>query len=524
MHSQVDAGRCPNRATLSTYVSGSLAEDRAVRVQAHLETCQSCQQRADQLAGNADSLINALRRSSGASQPDKTQLDELISAAAELETQAAVAGKTTPPRDGTVKLQRFVACLKKSGLFDADEVDRLVAQIDPPDTKSFCRELVQRHRLTPFQAKALRQGRYRGLILGNYVVLEKLGEGGMGRVFKARHRRMGRTVCIKVLNSDGRKSPLQVERFRREAQTVAALKHPGIVVAHDADEADGIPYLVMEYIEGKDLAHRVADDGPLPVYEACRILLQAAEALDYAHRQGVVHRDIKPHNLLVTPGGKLKILDMGLARFDSYLNDNPDASTHFAMTAAGVVMGTVDYMSPEQALNSRHADNRSDIYSLGCTFYYLLTGRPVFEGETVIERLIAHRERNAPALEEAAGQLPRGVSAVFQLMTAKDPQQRYQTMADVADDFRTLLDGDVPRAVESVEEPIVIDLPLLGTPRRRPGETHPLLARTFAGITLLLVLAFAGWLAHATGWWQELGGPDLSGAIQSNCPQSEQDN
>ena len=171
-------------------------------------------------------------------------------------------------------------------MIDGSEIERLVEKIQPEDAQSFAKALVQRKHLTPFQAKALKAGRYKGLVLGNYIVLEKLGEGGMGHVFKARHRRMGRIVCLKVLRSAGRKSPEMVERFKRETRAVASLNHPNIVVAHDADEANDIPFLVMEYIEGMDLSCYVKEHGEMAASRVVPLILQAAQALAYAHDQG----------------------------------------------------------------------------------------------------------------------------------------------------------------------------------------------------------------------------------------------
>jgi serine/threonine protein kinase len=380
---------------------------------------------------------------------DETVLNRLIDRAQRVAPGAQAAAETvaTAPPIEAVPLDVFLSCLHKSGLLNPSEVELLMEQNRPADSESFAKLLVGRKKLTPFQARMLARGRWKGLILGNYVLLEKLGQGGMGTVFKARHRRMGRVVCLKVLHASHRKSPDILERFQREAKTVAALKHPNIVVAHDADEADGVPFLVMEFIQGSDLAQRVAKSGPLTVSDAVDVVLQAARALDHAHRRGVIHRDIKPHNLLVDETGTVKILDMGLARFDSYLSQNPDATTHASMTVSGIIMGTVDYMSPEQALNSRRADHRSDIYGLGCTLHFLLSGTVLYQGETVMEKLVAHREQAIPRLRAERDEVSRALDAIFQHMVAKDPAQRYASMAELVDDLEALQNGRTPRAL-----------------------------------------------------------------------------
>jgi formylglycine-generating enzyme required for sulfatase activity len=227
-----------------------------------------------------------------------------------------------------------------------------------------------------------------------------------------------------------------VERFRREVEAAAKLSHPNIVTAYDADEHQGMHYLAMEYVEGKDLATVVKDHGPLPVRQAVECILQAARGLQYAHEQGIVHRDIKPGNLLLDKKGTVKILDMGLALIagaEAALG-GPER-----LTATGQVMGTCDYMSPEQALDSHVADHRTDIYALGCTLYRLLTGHPPYRGETLMQILLAHRENQIPSLCEARPEVPAELDACFQRMLAKEPGDRYQSMAEVVAELETVL-------------------------------------------------------------------------------------
>jgi serine/threonine protein kinase len=345
-----------------------------------------------------------------------------------------------------ISLQQFVQHLADSGLMSDEEI--LDAQADvppekltPDDAQPFAKELVKQRKLTPFQATAIYQGKSNGLSFGNYVVQDKLGQGGMGMVFKAQHRRMQRVVALKVMSAAGMKSPDAVKRFRREVQAAAKLTHPNIVAAFDADEAKGTHFLVMEYVEGDDLAKLVKKHGPLPVDRAINYVIQAARGLEHAHNEGVVHRDIKPANLLLDKHGTVKILDMGLARIDDNVGANATG-----LTQTGNIMGTVDYMSPEQALNTKYADKRADIYSLGCSLWYLLTGKSVYTGESLMERLMAHREQPIPSLSgsislDKTPEDSRSLDAVFARMIAKRPEERYQTMGEAIRDLEAVLAG-----------------------------------------------------------------------------------
>lgn len=451
---------CPNVMTLNGFVSGTLEERVADEVTDHIKSCDRCRTRVDEMSAQPDTLIGAVRRSVESRQnDDEPELARLISQAQQEGSPAAVgvsdaAAAIDKPKRKHADLDGFVDGLRRSRLIEDQEVERLVNTISAADTDTLAQELVDRDCLTPYQARALTRGRWKGLVLGNYEILDKLGQGGMGQVYKAQHRRMGRIVCLKVLRSSGRRSPEVVERFRREIRALSALDHPNFVVAHDADEAGEIQFLVMEYVEGQDLSRYVAEHGPFSVADATEIVRQVALALTHAHELGVIHRDIKPHNLLLTPSedyeegvGQVKVLDMGLARFDSLFAADADSATRADMTATGVIMGTVDYMSPEQALNGRFADARSDIYSLGCTLHFLLTGKPVFYGETIMEKLIAHREQPRPDLRDNASNVPRSLSAVFRRMIAREPDGRYATMDEVTVDIEACLKGRRPQAL-----------------------------------------------------------------------------
>ena len=359
----------------------------------------------------------------------------------------------------SITVEQFVERLTESGLLSAAEVstiqEGLPPEKRPKDVQQLAQVLVQQGKLTKYQAQAVYQGKTKGLVFGQYVVLDKLGEGGMGVVLKARHRRMDRTVAIKVLSSTAMKRPEAIDRFQREVRAAAKLSHPNIVTAYDADEYQGMHCLVMEYVEGHDLATIVKDHGPLEVREAVDCILQAARGLQYAHSKGIVHRDIKPGNLLLDKEGTVKILDMGLALIAGA--DVAPAGPE-RLTNTGQVMGTCDYMAPEQALDTHAADHRADIYALGCTLYRLLTGKPPYEGETLIQILLAHRESPIPSLCEARPEVPADLDACFQRMVAKEPEDRQQSMAEVVAELEAVLavlSGQSVPAAASADSPSV---------------------------------------------------------------------
>ena len=268
-------------------------------------------------------------------------------------------------------------------------------------------------------------------VIGEYALLEELGSGGMGRVFKAVHRKMNRTVAVKLLPESLAQSPESVERFQRELQALARLSHPNIVAVHDAGTADGAQFYVMDLVDGDDLARLVKEHSPMPLERALDCILQAARGLEYAHAQGIVHRDIKPSNLILDHNGTVKILDLGIARFQPQDTESPSDD----LTKTGCVLGTNDYMAPEQAMNTRRADHRADIYSLGCTLYFLLTGQPVYAGDTVMERLVAHREHAVPSLRKACPAAPPWLDGIFRKMVAKKPEGRYQSVTTLIADL-----------------------------------------------------------------------------------------
>jgi len=309
-----------------------------------------------------------------------------------------------------------------------DDAWTAVLELAHGDVQELANLLASRSLLTPFQIAALSEGRGADLRIGNYDILDRLGAGGMGTVYKARHRRMKRVVALKVLAAKLSKNPVFVKRFQREVETIASLGHPNIVMAYDADEAEVGHFLVMEFVNGLDLAACVEREGPLPLALAVDCILQAARGLAYAHAQEIIHRDIKPHNLLRDASGVIKVTDLGLAR----LNHGAEGpATGADVTLAGGVIGTADYMPPEQAVDSTTIDHRADIYSLGCTLYYLLTGQPPYSGPTIMSIFLKHREAEIPNLRAVRPETPPALEDLFRRMLAKHPEERIQHMSTV---------------------------------------------------------------------------------------------
>lgn len=324
----------------------------------------------------------------------------------------------------------------------------------------------------------------KGSVLGNYVVLEKLGEGGMGTVLKAQHKKMERIVALKVLHGDATRSSSAVRRFQMEVRAAARLEHPNIVNAFDADEAGGAHFLVMEFVDGVVLSELLSR-GSVPIRDAVNYTLQTAHGLAYAHGQGVVHRDIKPGNLLLDKRGVVKILDMGLARMDETVAALAEATADESLTSAGQVLGTLDYMSPEQAEDAHAVDHRADIYSLGCTFFRLLTGRPPYRGKTTVNKIVAHRDQPIPSLMEARAGVPSDLDAVFRRMVAKRPDDRYPSMSEVIIDLEMFLAkgsvrGDTIRAAKALG-PVGPEVLHLGRAKKL-GDHQPTVYEPAAGL------------------------------------------
>ena len=355
----------------------------------------------------------------------------------------------------TPSLASLAESVAFSGLVSDDDLAPILAASNN-DQRELAKLLLAKGLLTQFQISALSEGRAASLRIGNYDILGRLGAGGMGTVYKARHRRMKRVVALKVLAANLSKNPIFVKRFQREVETIASLGHPNVVMAYDADEAEVGHFLVREFVSGRDLWECVEREGPFPVAHAVICILQAARGLAYAHAQGIIHRDIKPHNLLRDENNTVKITDLGLARLN-YGDDGP--ATGAEVTMAGGVIGTADYMPPEQAVDSTTIDHRADIYSLGCTLYYLLNGKPPFAGNTIMSILLKHREAEIPLLGEDRDDVPPELENLFQRMMAKQPEQRVQKMTDVVAELEAIACSLSPDVAGQVHANVTMDMP-----------------------------------------------------------------
>jgi serine/threonine protein kinase len=352
-----------------------------------------------------------------------------------------------------ISIDEFVRSLTETGILPPDEVTSLVSSLPDDragvDVEKLAKKLVKEQKLTRFQASAIFRRQSRGLRFGDYIVLDKVGSGGIGQVFKAENRQTGQTFALKLLRATYTKSKKAVARFYREAETAARLRHPNLVSVCEAGDWNGLHFLVMELIEGSDVRSVVKEQGPLSVAVAVDIICQAARGLEYAHAHGTIHRDIKPANMLLDATGRVVVLDLGLARLEEPDREG-DGEEGGRLTMPGTFLGTFDYVAPEQAVDAHDVDGRCDIYSLGCTLYYLLRGRPPYRRENAPQTLLAHCQDPIPNLLEEFPGVPQRLAALFQRMLAKLPSGRVGTMTEVVAELeacqRELTGGVTPPA------------------------------------------------------------------------------
>jgi serine/threonine protein kinase len=395
---------CPDKESLFGYVVGTIPEAKAEAVTAHLAICQECQETVETLEGLSDTMLSALRHpAEGDAFADEPECRQVLKK------------------------------LRLLQLGSPESAEPVALAVPPAPKQSSLKKL------------------------GDYELLEKLGEGGMGKVYKARHARLKKIVALKVLPKNRLDNEDAVARFEREIEAVGRLEHANIVRAMDAREVGGVRFLVMEYVDGLDLSEVVRRNGPLGIADAAEVIRQAAMGLGCSSENGLVHRDIKPSNLMLSPEGQVKILDLGLAQIQEA--DSLDGQ----VTGAGQVMGTPDYISPEQAEESHAVDIRTDIYSLGCTLYYLLTGRPPFDRptyDTPMKKVMGHVRDGVPSVLLKRADVPKPIAALLDRMVAKDPGQRMSRPSEVVNALAPFCEGskligllrEARRKGEDVEE------------------------------------------------------------------------
>jgi serine/threonine protein kinase len=360
--------------------------------------------------------------------------------------------------------------VQKSQLVDNQRLSAYLSElratgIGPKEPAPFASQLVRDGLLTNFQVEQLLEGKWRRFTIGRYKVLERLGFGQHGSVYLCEHNLIHKRVAVKVLPAARATDPSSLERFYREARALAALAHPNIVRAYDIDQEDNLHFLVMEYVDGSSLRHIIEKSGALPVIRAAHYVRQAAMGLQHAHESaGIVHRDIKPDDILVDRAGVVKIIDMSLAQFCG--DEEGIVTKHYDMDA----LGTPDYIAPEQAVDPYTVDIRADIYSLGATFYFCLTGRTPFPDGTVAQKLLCHQTRQPKPIRQRHPDVPEKLAALVECMMAKDPAQRPQTPQAIAEAL-------APFTSESIGPPPEDEMPrhclaALGSPCPQPANSH----------------------------------------------------
>ena len=344
-------------------------------------------------------------------------------------------------------LEEFVANLVEAGLVAGPDLERARAEVAPAPAEDaavrLARLLIERGTLTPYQARKVLSGRTRGFILGGFRILKPLGAGGMGKVYLAVHPRDGRRVAVKVLpRTRALEEKNALSRFRREMELSQRLHHPNVARTLEVGAEDGVHFMIMEYVPGDSLYNIVKGKhgGPLRVPDAARYFLKVLEGLNAAHEAGLIHRDIKASNLMVTPDGEAKILDLGLAKAMGGTDESP-------LTRPNTVIGTLDYASPEQLGDAARADRRSDLYSTGCTLYFALAGRPPFEGGDVVNKIYKQRMDDPEPLERVARGVPAAFAAIVRKLMAKNPDERYQTGQELQADLARWTDPARVRAI-----------------------------------------------------------------------------
>ena len=408
--------------------------------------------------------------------------------------------------------ESFLSKLESSRLFTPEQFNSIREWIDSgecADRRSLLNRLMEKGWITEWQAGEIGSGRYK-FYLGQYRLMESLGAGGRGMVYKAEHTSMGRRmVALKVMAQELMDKPEAVARFRREVESSAALNHPNIIQAFDAAQDGDTHFLVMEYVKGRDLFQWVRKFGKLPVAWSAECIRQSALGLQHAHEKGMVHRDIKPGNILVAAETlddfpNAKVLDLGCAFF------MPDNSDGPRLTQAYQTFGTPDYIAPEQAESAMNADIRSDIFSLGCTLYRILTNEVPYKGATQLQKLLARASHDAPRVREARPEVPAGLEAVIAKMMARRADERYQTPKEVAEALTPFSLSATESTTEAEKPAPVLSIP----PAPAPSPSAEFAETVEAtGISPLIAPALSAAISPASASSPTVSPSQLRGAV-----------
>lgn len=362
-------------------------------------------------------------------------------------------------------VENLLTILQRMQVLTPQEVEEVTRELTPhfTDPLDLAHYLIEMQWLTEYQVELLFSNRWEELRVGPYLILDRLGEGGVSEVFLAWDTLKGRNVALKVLHQHLTDRSAAAREFQRELQAVTRLSHPNIIQIFDAKQMGSLNYFAMEYVEGLDLDRHVRRMGPMPIERACDCIRQVAQGLQHAHQMGLVHRDIKPANLFLvqssesiaassprrTTDSTVKILDWGLARVRADAGGDADRAGIDHDTEKGMLIGTADYIAPEQARDPCLVDIRADIYSLGCTLYFLLTGQPPFRGASLMQKLMQHQDAERPQVRDIRPDVPEELAAVVQRMMARHAEDRYAIPLLIVGALRHFTGAAVPRAVSA---------------------------------------------------------------------------
>jgi serine/threonine protein kinase len=353
--------------------------------------------------------------------------------------------------DNLPTVEGFLKTILKSGLLDRRQLQEALSEVPQErrhDPHALADHLVRKGKLSRFQASKLLRGSGKGLLLGHYQVLAPIGRGGMSTVYLARDERSGELAALKVLTpSRWRNQERLLARFQREMELSRRVAHPHLAWTYESGFCLGVYYIAMEFIPGKNLSKTVAENGPLQAPRAARLMAEVASGLEHAHNQGLIHRDLKPSNIMITPNDHAKVLDLGLALMEG------EEAEQDVIGGQGYIVGTMDYIAPEQTRDAVHVDGRADLYSLGCTLYFALCGQPPFPGGTSRDKIRRHRQEEPRPLRELAPDVPLGLAQLVSRLMAKDPDLRPSSAATVEEELRAWAVGEAVLPLDQHEDP-----------------------------------------------------------------------